>query len=128
MTSSALLDAGQVDRLAKLLGMLGSDHDGEVVNAGRAADRLLRASGLTWFDVLPAPSIAISPTPSRNRTPGRDRDDDWRRLASFCLDRAHQLSPRERGFVWSMWRWRRQPTEKQTQWLRDIAARLRAAS
>jgi len=33
------------DRLAKLLGMLGADHDGEVVNAARAADRLVRRSG-----------------------------------------------------------------------------------
>jgi len=33
------------DRLAKLLGMLRADHDGEVVNAARAADRLVRRSG-----------------------------------------------------------------------------------
>jgi hypothetical protein len=40
------------ERVAKLLGMLGSEHDGEVVAAGRAADRLVRASGLTWRAVL----------------------------------------------------------------------------
>jgi hypothetical protein len=120
VSSSALLDPRQVDRLAKLLGMLGSDRDGEVVNAGRAADRLVRSAGLTWFDViaLPAPSIV----------PGRGRDDDWRQTVSFCMARAHQLSPRERDFVWSMWCWRGQPTEKQMRWLQDIAARPRAAA
>jgi hypothetical protein len=39
-------------RLARLLGMLGSDADGEVLNAGRFADRQVRSAGLTWYDVL----------------------------------------------------------------------------
>jgi hypothetical protein len=123
VSSSALLDPQQVDRLAKLLGMLGSDRDGEVVNAGRAADRLVRSAGLTWFDVLP-----VQRQGARGRAADMDRDDDWRRLVSFCMDRAHQLSPRERDFLWSMWLWRGQPSEKQMRWLQGIAARLRAAS
>jgi hypothetical protein len=58
------------DRLGKLLEMLGSDHDGEVVNAARAADRLVRASGLRWPDIaMPAP-------------PGSPRDP-----IEFCLSR-----------------------------------------
>jgi hypothetical protein len=48
------------DRLAKLLGMLGSDHDGEVVNAARAADRLVRRSGLRWPDIA-MPAAATRP-------------------------------------------------------------------
>jgi len=40
------------DRLSKLLGMLGSAHDGEIANAGRAAHALIRAAGSTWPDVL----------------------------------------------------------------------------
>lgn len=38
--------------LAKVLGMLGSSHDGEVVNAARKADELLKAKGTTWPEVL----------------------------------------------------------------------------
>ena len=47
----ALLDR---ERLAKLLGMLGSEHDGEVVTAARRADALVRTAGLTWHDVVAA--------------------------------------------------------------------------
>ncbi len=39
-------------RLAKLLGMLSSQHDGEVVTAARHADAVVRRAGLTWRDVL----------------------------------------------------------------------------
>jgi len=41
-------------RLAKLLAMSSSTHDGEVVNAIRLADSLLRKSGQTWDDVFHA--------------------------------------------------------------------------
>jgi hypothetical protein len=43
------LDRG---RLTKILGMLGSSHDGEVVAAGRMADALVRSAGLTWPEIL----------------------------------------------------------------------------
>jgi hypothetical protein len=43
------LDASSAQRLVCLLGMLGSAHDGEVANAGRMADRLIREHGLAWF-------------------------------------------------------------------------------
>ena len=39
-------------QLAKMLGMLGSAHDGEALNAGRAADKLIRGQGLDWQTVL----------------------------------------------------------------------------
>ena len=42
-------------RLIKLLGMLGSEHAGEVTNAGRMVDSLVRGLGLTWDNVLAPP-------------------------------------------------------------------------
>src|SRR3954467_3308538 len=48
MTISTL-DRG---RLTKLLGVLGSDQDGEVAAAGRAADQLRRKTGKTWHDII----------------------------------------------------------------------------
>jgi hypothetical protein len=47
---------GQVDlaRLGKLLGMLGSAHDGEAGNAGRMATGLIRAAGMDWNDFIGA--------------------------------------------------------------------------
>jgi hypothetical protein len=35
-------------RLSHLLGMLGSAHDGEIINAARAAEKLRRDASLTW--------------------------------------------------------------------------------
>ena len=39
-------------RLTRLLGMLGSEHDGEVLNAARLAHRLINQSGSTWAEVI----------------------------------------------------------------------------
>jgi hypothetical protein len=36
------------DKLAKVLGMLGSAHEGEIAAAGRAANQMIRAAGTTW--------------------------------------------------------------------------------
>jgi hypothetical protein len=46
------MDEPTRERLAKLLGMLGSSHDGEVLNAARAAEQLRRKANLTWDDIL----------------------------------------------------------------------------
>ena len=39
-------------RLIKLLGLLGSAHNGEIAAAGRLADALIRDAGITWADVI----------------------------------------------------------------------------
>jgi hypothetical protein len=49
------LDRG---KLAKMLGMLGSRHDGEVASAGRSAHTLINDAGITWTEVLTAPDGA----------------------------------------------------------------------
>ncbi len=46
------MDAGARDRLIKLLSLLSSSHDGEVVAAARRATALLVAEGLDWDAVL----------------------------------------------------------------------------
>jgi hypothetical protein len=46
------------DKLAKMLGMLGSRHDGEVAAAGRSARTLLEDAGTTWSEVLTSPDGA----------------------------------------------------------------------
>ena len=40
------------ERLIKLLGLLGSDHNGEIAAAGRMADALIRDAGVTWADLI----------------------------------------------------------------------------
>jgi hypothetical protein len=66
--------AGYRVKLVKLLGMLGSDHDGERANAARLADEHRRKSGLTWHDlVLPIaedpPRKARKPRKAKPRKP-----------------------------------------------------------
>jgi hypothetical protein len=39
-------------RLAQILGMLGSAHDGEIINAARVATRLIREADVTWEQLL----------------------------------------------------------------------------
>jgi hypothetical protein len=46
-------------RLAKILGLLGSDYDGERASAGAMAWAFLRERGLTWFDLF-------SPSPEKS--------------------------------------------------------------
>jgi hypothetical protein len=42
-------------RLARLLGMCGSSHDGEVVNAARLAIQMLKKASMSWEEVLIPP-------------------------------------------------------------------------
>jgi hypothetical protein len=39
-------------KLSKMLGVLGSAGDGEVANAGRLADRLVRDAGMVWSEFI----------------------------------------------------------------------------
>jgi hypothetical protein len=75
MNSSALTPSSR-DKLIKLLGMLGSNHDGEAANAGRLANSMLKAAGATWHDVIAPPRLPAPPM-SRHEQP-------WRRPVSNC--------------------------------------------
>ena len=44
------------DKLLKLLALLGSDQDGEVMAAARRIDAMLREADLSWDDLVPAAS------------------------------------------------------------------------
>src|SRR5512143_2409017 len=64
---AVLLPAAATDQLIKLLGMLGSVHDGEALTAARLADRLVRHRlKRTWGEVVqPPPTGASEPKPPR---------------------------------------------------------------
>ena len=63
------------ERLIKLLGMLGSAHDGEVLNAARHIEAMVRVSGRDWDQLLgPAPA-APGPKRSPDRTDLRKLDE-----------------------------------------------------
>ena len=100
-STSAARCADTRTRLARLLGMMGSQHDGEALNAARLADKLVREQGITWFNVISTAPPRASPDPP---PPPRPSDDDvlhrfesasdanafpWRRAGA--ADRRHQL-------------------------------------
>jgi hypothetical protein len=117
---SALPDADR-DRLTRLLGMLGSDFDGEVANAGRLADRLVRAAGLTWDDIvgpaLPPPDHEPAADPVRG---------DWRAMAAACTRYSHLIDKWEWQFLSGLQRFPRLSTKQRAILIR-IVSRLRAA-
>ena len=47
-----VLDQRIAEKLARVLGMLGSAHDGERASAAALADKLIRAQGLTWPEII----------------------------------------------------------------------------
>jgi len=114
--SNDLLDADQGKRLANLLGMMGSSHDGEALNAARLADRLVRARGLTWHEVINA--LAAAPEIGGAQQLAR----------TILRDHSSVLDEREAHFVQSMTRWHGVPSEKQRRWLDNIAARYRGTA
>jgi hypothetical protein len=103
------LDPQAADRLIKLLGMLGSAHDGERAAAALKADAFVRSHGLQWRDVIAMPAAVPPPRPPR-----------WRTMAHTCWDRSHHLNDREREFVQAMMFWSGTPSEKQLAWLNRI--------
>ena len=107
MTGRALFNPQARDHLAKLLGLLGSSHDGEVCTAGRKAHEFITRLRLTWNDVLYSPPEA------------------WWQMADLCNRHPHALSAKERDFVANITRMRRPPTNRQLDWLVAIYARLR---
>jgi hypothetical protein len=46
------MDRFDLDRLAKILGMAASAHEGEALAAVRQADAMLRSAGLTWLGLM----------------------------------------------------------------------------
>jgi len=108
------------ERLTKLCGMFGSDHDGERAAAALKADQLVRQHGLTWHDVIMLP---------RHKSPRYDDYlSDVQKMATFCNAHRHKLNAKERDFIRAMLSWHGEPSEKQLKWLVDLFVRVGGAS
>jgi hypothetical protein len=113
-----VLAASDRERLARLLAMLGSDHLGEVANAGRLPDRLVRAPG---FPDLVTPTLP-PPEADANTDP---IDVDWHRAAAPCSRYLHLINRWEAEFLAGLPRFPH-PSCKQRSALPKIIRRLRA--
>ena len=115
------MNGQDTERLAKLLGMLGSQHDGEVLAAARKCCEFLRSRNLQWRDVLGG-SSTVKMRQTYRREPPAKHTFTWREKAMRCSF-SIGLRSREREFLENILL-RRSLTEKQQQWLDDIYDRL----
>jgi hypothetical protein len=106
-------------RLAKLLGLLGSDHAVERDAVSLTAYRLICKRCLTWADVLASSEIAAN----------RNAMQPWRETAADCLRQPGSLRSWEHDFLRSLSGFER-ISPKQKSVLDQIAGRIlrRAAS
>jgi hypothetical protein len=114
--SAAALDR---DRLSKLLGMLGSAHEGEVVAAARQAERLRAEAGLTWTEIV----IPRLPPPARQRR----HVETIAEAVEFLLGLLHVLTEWERNFVRSVGRLKSPLSAKQIEVLERLVEKARGA-
>jgi hypothetical protein len=104
------------DGIAKLIRLLASPVDGEVVGAARPLDRVLTcAGGFHLADVVEA----------NWKPPAKPKPEWWQLLAGNLLEHPEiLLGSRERDFLRNVQRSPVQPTNKQVKWMNNIAARL----
>lgn len=116
--------AALVDKLAKVAGLLGSDHDGERSAAAFRATALIRDSGLNWSDVIRAAGPRHGqPDPEPDSAAG------WRHKLQVIIDNPQHLTPWESEFVLSVLgngrKWK--PSEKQAAVLDRIYRKVAAS-
>ena len=110
-------------KLARILALLASDQPGEVVAAAHAANRMVKAAGLSWSDVLTG--FPVEPPISRpgwTAPPTVDHMADVR----MCQRHFNSLTTWEMGFVSDLAQ-RRSVTQRQREVLAAIAAKVRTA-
>ena len=109
---TAALDQRTADRLAKLLGMLGSDQAGERAAAAAKADQLIRQHGLQWADVV-APATAST------------SDTSVESIIDFALAHGRSLlTDWEVDFLHGVRSQRKPVTQNQIRKLRQIAEKV----
>lgn len=133
----------QRTRLTKLLGMTGSTHDGEALNALRHAQRLMKEAKVNWEDTLHGNGLLTYREGfQEGRTAGfeegyakgyregqnapRARPQAWQGVVREMLEEhADDLNDRETEFLESFRRrsWHT-PTERQRAWITSIANKL----
>jgi len=95
------------NRLAKICGMFGSDHEGERASAALMADNLVKSLGLTWLDVFGAAEQA----------------ETLAHKLAFLLDHRELLSDWELSFVRGVSRFKK-PSDRQLELVEQIVARV----
>ena len=141
-----MIDPGAEQKLEKLLKLLTSDKDGEVIAAARAIKRTLDGAGTDIHELaarIKGGKLSESEMQRIYDAAYRDGKDaaavdkglftdtddrpTWHTMACYCASHDDgRLSEKERGFIDDMVRWcaRREPSEKQGKWLHVLYVRL----
>jgi hypothetical protein len=90
--------------------MLGSEHDGEALAAARMAERMRRALGLSWGELMGAEAPAEA--------------EGWRATVARCQTHSGLLTPWERAFLATLAGYGATPTARQLHTLAGIAAKV----
>jgi hypothetical protein len=126
----------EIEKLAKLLGMMGSSFAGERAAAAAKASEFLRERGLQWSHIIgTAPAPESEPQPLPQPPPWRPTTQaewrwwwrvHWRSKLPLCVaaDDYGQLTNWERSFVHTLSQWRGTPTDAQLRSLSKLVARL----
>ncbi len=105
---------------------MGSDSDGEALNAARKACAILKEHKLTWEDVIHLEEVKVTPAfveaaeadwpPFHEQASSPNHVD----MATWLTNNAATaMTSRERSFVADMLEWR-YPSPKQIKWLKMI--------
>lgn len=108
------------ERLAKILGMLGSEHDGEVLNAGRQAEAVRREAGLTWVQIIHGQEDEEGEVEDEFAT----RWQNWRVAVEFCVTYKEILTDNQVDFVYNIRAYCRRPTDKQCHYLASLTRKI----
>lgn len=88
------------ERLAKLMAMFSSTYDGEILNAAKAAERLVKNRGETWEAVLVQASRSTRhEQPKPKYKPART---DFQDEIDACMEKVKYLTPWEQSFLTSI--------------------------
>lgn len=137
------------EKIQKLIRMLSSSNDGEIVAAARAIMRTLEAEGADIHELADrvggrklseaemkiiydrayrdGKKAAAANTGFSDVNGSGKAGPSWHEMACEIQHKANgRLSPKEEGFVSDMVRWcaRREPSEKQGKWLHSIYCRI----
>ena len=122
-----------VERLAKLIPMLSSDKQGEVLATVAAIGRTLQNAGCDWHDLaknigIPAaqPQPRYTNAPYKQHKPKPTKLEPWHVIAASCIELGEKfgLTHKEYGFLMGIIDSVYCPSQKQMKWLYGIEAKL----
>jgi hypothetical protein len=138
-----MIDPGTEEKLEKLLKMLSSDRDGEVLAAARAIQRTLSGAGADIHElaarikggklseaemqkIYNAAYREGKESAAVDKGFGDIEGPSYYQMAQYCAEHSDRLNEKEQGFVNDMVRWcaRREPSEKQGKWLHVLYVRV----